>query len=108
MYVCYVTFPLKSQRRLNVSDCMIGQWVCLSDRDDGVSERLGRTRLVLRLMRVARKLGVESWRRLERCLFGALVSGGAEPDEGREWIEAETVWRGGLGEGGYRGFVCED
>jgi hypothetical protein len=37
-------------------------WICLSDESETLKQRLSRTRLVLRLMRVARKLGSKSWR----------------------------------------------
>lgn len=79
-------------------------WMCLSERDEGVDDGLGRTRLVLRLMRVARKLDKESWKLLERALFDALVGVGEEGGEG-EWIGEETVWEEVMGEGRYRGFI---
>jgi hypothetical protein len=79
-------------------------WMCLSERDEGVDDGLGRTRLVLRLMRVARKLDKGSWKLLERALFDALVGVGEEGGEG-EWIGEETVWEEVMGEGRYRGFI---
>lgn len=83
-------------------------WVCLSERDEDADERMERTRLVLRLMRVGRKLGLESWRRLETTLFDALVgfSKGTEHVGGVEWLEPATVWEEVLGEGRHKGYVC--
>jgi hypothetical protein len=44
-------------------------WVLLAERDDLMQEKLERTRLVLRLMKVSRKLTTQSWRLLENVLF---------------------------------------
>jgi hypothetical protein len=88
-------------------------WVCLSERDEEYDARMGRTRLILRLMRVARKLGYESRRHVENKMFDALVgvklvantgSEGNRLDE-QEWIESGTVWEEVFGDGRERGFV---
>lgn len=83
-------------------------WVCLTERDEHINERMERTRLILRLMRVARKFGLESWRRLEKGLFEGLVGAGGHMEAGNrererewerrrdgdnEWIEPTIVWR---------------
>ena len=44
-------------------------WVLLAERDDKMQEKLERTRLVLRLMKVSRRLGAHSWRLMEKVLF---------------------------------------
>jgi hypothetical protein len=88
-------------------------WVCLSERDEEYDARMERTRLILRLMRVARKLGYESRRHVENKMFDALVgvkpvantgSEGNRLDE-QEWIESGTVWEEVFGDGRERGFV---
>jgi hypothetical protein len=84
-------------------------WVCLSERDEGYDARMERTRLILRLMRVGRKLRYESRRRVEMAMFDALV--GLKPPEEekgygqRGWIDSETVWKEVFEEGRERGFV---
>lgn len=50
-------------------------WVLLAERDDPMQEKLERTRLVLRLMKVSRKMTSQSWRLLENVLFQWLSPG---------------------------------
>ena len=81
-------------------------WVCLSERDEDLVEKLGRTRLVLRLMRVARKLDMESWRGFEKALFEALVGvNTGHEDNSCDWIKSETVWREVMGEPSHTGYI---
>ena len=44
-------------------------WILLAEREDSMQEKLERTRLVLRLMKVSRRLGAHSWRLMEKVLF---------------------------------------
>lgn len=88
-------------------------WVCLSERDEEYDARMEQTRLILRLMRVARKLGYESRRHVENKMFDALVgvkpvaNTGSEGDrlDEQEWIKSGTVWEEVFGDGRERGFV---
>ena len=78
-------------------------WACLNERDQGPNEGLARSRLVLRMMKVARKLSVDTWRQLERELFDALVgirsrSDASDDAQDRPWIDAGLVWKEVLGD----------